>query len=61
MIFDISNPNAPVFNQYVYLPDHVSPEGLAFVSGADSPNGAPMLIVAHEVSGTIAILQPLFV
>ena len=58
MIFDISNPNAPVFSQYVYLPHHVSPEGLAFVSGADSPNGAPMLIVAHEVSGTVAVLQP---
>ena len=25
---------------------------------SDCPNGAPMLIVANEVSGTVAVLQP---
>ena len=55
---DVSDPTAPVFDQYIYLPDHVSPEGLDFISAADSPNGAAMLVVAHEVSGTVAILQP---
>jgi hypothetical protein len=57
-LYDITNPSAPVFDQYIYLPDHVSPEGLAFISAADSPNGAAMLVVDHEISGTVAILQP---
>ena len=59
MIYDVTNPASPFFVQYVYMHDHVSPEAMAFVSGADSPNGAPMLIVANEVSGTVAVLQPL--
>ncbi|MBL6743766.1 MAG: choice-of-anchor I family protein, partial [Candidatus Poseidonia sp.] len=59
LVYDVSDPTAPVFDQYIYLPDHVSPEGLDFISAADSPNGAAMLVVAHEVSGTVAILQPL--
>ncbi len=59
MIYDVTNPAEPFFEQYVYMHDHVSPEAMVFVSGADSPNGAPMLIVANEVSGTVAILQPL--
>ncbi|MGB1233902.1 MAG: choice-of-anchor I family protein, partial [Poseidonia sp.] len=58
LVYDVSDPTAPVFDQYIYLPDHVSPEGLDFISAADSPNGAAMLVVAHEVSGTVAILQP---
>ena len=59
MIYDVTDPAQPFFEQYVYMHDHVSPEAMVFVSGADSPNGAPMLIVANEVSGTVAILQPL--
>jgi len=58
LVYDVSDPTAPVFDQYIYLPDHVSPEGLDFISAADSPNGAAMLVVAHEVTGTVAILQP---
>ena len=30
----------------------------SFVPSAKSPNGDPMLIVANEVSGTVAVLQP---
>ena len=60
LVYDVSNPISPVFDQYIYLPEHVSPEGLSFVSAADSPNGAAMLIVAHEVSGTVVVLQPFF-
>lgn len=35
----------------------VSPEGMNFVSAADSPNGKPLLIVAFELSGTTAIYE----
>lgn len=58
VVYDVTNPEAPVFQQYIYLNDHVSPEAMAYVSSAESPNGSPMLIVANEVSGTVAILQP---
>ena len=43
------------------LPDapagDVSPEGLLFVRASDSPPGTPLLIVAHELSGTTAIFK----
>lgn len=60
LVYDVTDVNNPVFDQYIYLPEHVSPEGLDFISAADSPNGAPMLVVAHEVSGTVVVLQPTF-
>ena len=60
LVYDVTDVNNPVFEQYVYLPEHVSPEGLDFISAADSPNGAPMLVVSHEVSGTVVVMQPMF-
>ena len=33
----------------------VAPEGLAFISEQDSPNGQPLLLAACEVSGTVAM------
>ena len=35
----------------------VSPEGLQFVRASDSPTGKPVLFVAHELSGTTAIIN----
>lgn len=63
MIFDVTQPSRPRFVDYVNNRDFngdpelgtagdLGPEGLAFVSRADSPIGAPLLIVANEVSGT---------
>jgi hypothetical protein len=33
----------------------LGPEGLVFVTAADSPNGRPLLIVGNEVSGSTRI------
>lgn len=63
MIFDISDPHMP---EYVETVSHrqihgdaealtagdIAPEHVIFVPAADSANGAPMLIVMNEVSGT---------
>lgn len=54
-IYNVSNAENPQYVDYIYDPSltNISPEGLEFVSAADSATGQPMLIVAHELSGTI--------
>lgn len=61
MMYDITNPSAPAFVQYINERDFsedikgdVSPEGLAFIAAEKSPTGLPTLLAAHEVSGTVA-------
>ncbi len=65
MIYDITTPHKPVFQSYFNGRDFstlslrdagdLGPEGLTFISAADSPNGKPLLAVANEVSGSTAI------
>ena len=67
MVYDVSNPFAPAFVQYVNnrvytttvspAAKDLSPEGLAFVPAAQSPNGKALLLVANEVSGSTSIYQ----
>ncbi len=57
-VYDIGNPTSPQL--VVYRPsasEDVSPEGIEYISAANSPNGKPLVVVAHEVSGTVAVLQ----
>ncbi len=68
MAFDLTDPTAPTFAAYVNSRDFsvdfdesnfadagdLGPGAIAFVPAADSPTGSAMLIVAHEVSGTVA-------
>lgn len=67
-VYDISNPFAPEFVDYVNHREFTNPfnfatagdlgpEGLAFISAEDSPNGRPLLAVAHEISGTTTLYQ----
>jgi hypothetical protein len=72
LVYDISNPAAPVRVDYLNTrqdwttPDpatvlstvgDLGPEGLVFIPAKDSPNGKPMLLVGNEVSGTTAVYQ----
>ena len=53
LVFDVTDPESPVFLQFATNPGDVSPEGLAFISSEDSPTGKPVVIVTNEVSGSI--------
>lgn len=61
MVYDVTNPMAPVFVTYLNTRDGVTgdrgPEGLTFIPEDKSPNGKPLLIVGNEVSGTTAVFQ----
>lgn len=60
-VFDISDPAAPVFANYLNTRNGLTgdrgPEGLALVKAEDSPTGEPLLIVGHEVSGTTVVYR----
>jgi len=72
MIYDVSSPAAPQFQDYVNLAldetiaggPHtapgtydISPEGVTFVPASDSPNGQALVLVANELSGTTTVYQ----
>jgi hypothetical protein len=61
MVYDITNPAAPVYATYINPRTGVTgdrgPEGLIVVSAANSPNGKPLLIVGNETSGSTAVYQ----
>lgn len=68
MVYDITDPRGVFFVQYVNNRDFsqapnsgnagdLGAEGLTFIEAADSPSGAPLLVVANEVSGTTTLFQ----
>jgi Domain of unknown function (DUF4114) len=57
LMYDLSNPTAPEFVQYIYNEKDISPEGLSFISAQDSPNGKPLLLVSNEISGTATVYE----
>ncbi|HSC80982.1 MAG TPA: choice-of-anchor I family protein, partial [Chitinolyticbacter sp.] len=69
MTYDVTDPAAPVFVHYFNSRNFAAadntkpeagdlgPEGLVFVPASRSPNGKPLLIVGHEVSGSTAVYQ----
>jgi hypothetical protein len=52
-VYDITDPDSPVYLQWLNC--GVGPEGVAFVSANDSPNGKSLLIVSSEVDGIVKI------
>ena len=64
MAYDITNPSNISFKEYINTRDFssnmagdVAPEGMDFIVAEDSPTGYPLLLVACEVSGTVAVMQ----
>jgi len=57
MTFDITNPADVTFTQFTSNVGDISPEGVLFVGADQSPNGADLLIVSNEVSGTLSVFS----
>lgn len=68
MIYNIDNPQAPVFDSYILERDFsvaandtatgdLGPEHITFISAQDSPNGIALLAVSNEVSGNLSLYQ----
>ncbi|RZL08106.1 MAG: T9SS type A sorting domain-containing protein, partial [Hymenobacter sp.] len=61
LVFNINNPASPVLETYVNNRSltagtgDLGPEGLVFIAAADSPTGQPLLLLANEVSSTVAV------
>lgn len=63
MVYNITNPNNPVFVDYknsrstsAYSGDH-GPEGITYIAPANSATGKGYILVANEISGTITIYE----
>lgn len=56
-VYNVSNPLAPVFVQYINTPEDNGVEGLTFVTAANSPTGKPLLITTAEVSRTLSVYE----
>jgi hypothetical protein len=61
LVFNINNPASPVLELYMNNRSltagtgDLGPEGLVFIAAADSPTGQPLLLLANEVSSTVAV------
>ncbi|MDX1952120.1 MAG: choice-of-anchor I family protein [Verrucomicrobiota bacterium] len=66
VVYNVSNPAAPEFVQYVNPRDFagnaaagtagdLGPEGLHFIPNSESPTGDALLVVANEISGSVSI------
>ncbi|MEM1218395.1 MAG: choice-of-anchor I family protein [Bacteroidota bacterium] len=65
LAYNLSNPTAPEFIQYINTRSvdeeggDLAPEGIIYIDAADSPTGNGLVVVAHEESGTIASFEVL--
>jgi len=57
MVYDISNPNAPVFKQFIDNPADLGVEGLLFVPAYESPTGKALIIASSEISKTVTVYE----
>jgi|TARA_B110000259_G_scaffold102731_1_gene118281 DNA-binding beta-propeller fold protein YncE len=64
LVYDITTPTHPFFDQYIQNMDtttgemiDIAPEGLIFVSSEKSHTGTNLLVSSNEVSGTVTIYE----
>jgi len=59
VMYDITNPYAPTFVEYLVThgKNDISPEGMVFIPASKSPNGKNLLVVSYEVSGSTVIYE----
>ena len=59
MVFDVTDPTAPVFLEYIdgFAVGDVGPEVIAFIPAADSPTGNARIAVSYEISGTTSVYE----
>jgi len=61
MVYNVTNPAAPVFVQYINsksattVAGDLGAEGIFFIPANQSPTGVPLVVVSNEVSGTISV------
>ncbi|MGI4741956.1 MAG: choice-of-anchor I family protein [Janthinobacterium lividum] len=61
LVFNINNPACPVLETYMNNRSltagtgDLGPEGIVFIAAADSPTGQPLLLLANEISSTVAV------
>ncbi|MFN4084052.1 MAG: choice-of-anchor I family protein [Bacteroidia bacterium] len=63
LVYDVTNPQQPVFVDYnntrsltTYAGDH-GPEITLFIPANESPNGKALLLVSNEISGTVTVFE----
>jgi len=57
MMYDVTVPTQTRFITYVNDRHHLGPEDIDFISAEDSPDGKPLLAVAHEISGEVVLYR----
>jgi hypothetical protein len=61
MVFDVTDPSAPVFSDYINSRSTTSVggdrggEGIIYVAAQDSPTGNAMIVVGNEISSTVSV------
>ncbi|OEJ99100.1 alkaline phosphatase [Flavivirga aquatica] len=57
LMYDVTNPIAPIFLDILSHTGDEAPEGLLVINAEDSPNGKDLLVVSNEDSGTISFYE----
>ncbi|WP_298363780.1 choice-of-anchor I family protein [uncultured Lutibacter sp.] len=57
LVYDITNPNAPIFLNILSHSGDQAPEGLLAIPASESPSGKDLLVVSNEDSGTVTFYE----